>query len=311
MQRFTHRLIGAVAGAALALGLAGAATADVPESDDSIVFGINEWTGQHISAHVMGNILARMGYNVEYVTAAVFPMAHAIADGEIHVGAEIWDNNLGEFFPVMLEDGRVEDGGEVGIDGREGWVYPKHMEEQCPGLPSWDAFIGCAEMFGTAETFPNGRFVDYPADWGSRAGDLIESEGLPFDVIPAGSEGALVAELSPATDRDGALVMMFWAPHWSLFQYDVGWVDIPDDLAQEYSLVPPRVLKVIWPGIKDKWPTAYHFITNFRIDNAMQEELMGKIDNEGQDLVTVVDEWVENNQGHWQPYVDDAMNAGS
>ena len=310
MRVFKRGLAGVALGAFLAAGIVAPAQADVPESDDAIIIAINEWTGQHISAHVVGNILSRMGYNVEYVTAAVLPMATAIADGDIHYGSELWDNNLGEYFPSLLADGSVADMGDVGIDGREGWVYPIHLEQDCPGLPEWQAFLDCYEMFGTAETFPNGRFVDYPADWASRAGDMIAAEGLPFDVIPAGSEGALVAELKSAEERKAPLVMMFWAPHWALFEHQVGWVDMPADLAEKYSLQPPRVFKTGWPGMEQKWPAAWRFINDFRIDNAMQEELMGRIDNNGEDLVTVIDEWVEANPDKWQPYVDRAM-AGS
>lgn len=74
-------LAGVALGAFVAAGVFAPAQADVPESDDAIIIAINEWTGQHISAHVVGNILGRMGYNVEYVTAAVLPMATAIAHG--------------------------------------------------------------------------------------------------------------------------------------------------------------------------------------------------------------------------------------
>ena len=65
-----------------------------------------------------------------------------------------------------------------------------------------------------------------------------------------------------------------------------------------------------WPGIEQNWPTAWCFIKEFYIDNAMHEQLMGPIDNNGEDLVTVIDEWVEANLDQWQPCVDRAM-AGS
>ncbi len=111
-----------------------------------------------------------------------------------------------EYWPALLESGEVIDLGEVGIDAREGWLYPKHVEELCPGLPDWDAFLGCADIFATAETAPNGRYLDYPAEWQSRGGDLVREEGLPFEVIPAGSEGALVAELKSSVARQSPLV---------------------------------------------------------------------------------------------------------
>ena len=281
--------------------------ADVPENNDPIVIGINEWTGQHISAYIAGHILERMGYNVEYKTAAVLPMPTAMADGNITLGLEYWDNNVGEWLPKLMAEGKVEDMGGLGLDAREGWVYPAHVKEMCPGLPDWNAFLECSDTFATAETFPNGRFVEYPADWSDRASQMIAAEGLPYTALPAGSEGALVAEFKAAVAKKSALVMMFWAPHWMLYEYDHGWVDMPEDLVNKASMQKPRVFKVGWPGMKDKWPVAYKFVTTYQLNNSIQEELMGRIDRDGEDAVKVTKEWVDANKAYWQPMVDKAM----
>jgi glycine betaine/proline transport system substrate-binding protein len=308
LRNLPRTLLAAVAGAALTLsaGATSAQAQDIPESQDPIVLAIHEWTGQHITTYVAGHILESMGYNVEYVTAGVLPSASAVADGSITGSLELWDNNLGEFWPGLIEDGKVEDLGSMGLDAREGWLYPKHVEELCPGVPDWDAFLGCAQLFGTAETFPDGRFVEYPADWSNRATQLIEGEGLSFAAVPAGSEGALVAELNASVQKKSALVMMFWAPHWVLQKVDTGWIDIPQDLVDKYSLRKPVVMKVVWPGTKEKWPAAYRFLQAYQVDNDVQEILMNQIDNQGQDTIEVTKKWVEENEGYWKPFVDQA-----
>jgi glycine betaine/proline transport system substrate-binding protein len=292
---------------AFAAGTTGAKAQDIPESPDPIKLALAEWTGQHITTYIAGQILEKMGYNVEYVTAAYLPSATAIADGNITGSLEVWDNNLGEFFPKLIEGGQIEDIGDTGLDAREGWLYPKHVEELCPGLPAWDAFLSCAEVFAVPETFPKGRFLEYPADWGDRATQLIVSEDLPFEAVPAGSEGALVAELNASIQKKSPLVMMFWAPHWVLSTTDVGWVDMPQDLVEKASMQKPRTFKVVWPGTKDKWPHAYKFLQAFQITNDVQEPLMDLIDNQGQDALEVTKRWVEDNQDVWQPFVDQAM----
>jgi len=301
------RSIVAAAALALAVGATGAKAQDIPESQDPIVLAIAEWTGQHITTYIAGEILQRMGYNVEYVTAAYLPSATAIADGSITGSLEVWDNNLGEFFPKLIEEGKIEDIGDTGLDAGEGWLYPKHVEEMCPGLPAWDALIGCAEIFAVPETFPDGRFLEYPADWGDRATQLIVGEGLPFVAVPAGSEGALVAELNASVQKNSPLVMMFWAPQWALSTTDVGWVEIPQDLAKKYSLEKPRTFKAVWPDTKDKWPHAFKFLQAFQITNDVQEPLMDLVDNQGKDAHEVTKAWVDENEDVWKPYVDQAM----
>lgn len=297
----------AAAALVLAAGTTSAKAQDIPESQDPIVLALAEWTGQHITTYIAGNILERMGYNVEYVTAAYLPSATAIADGSITGSLEVWDNNLGEFFPKLISEGKIDEIGDTGLDAREGWLYPKHVEELCPGMPAWDAFLGCAELFAVAETFPNGRFLEYPADWGDRATQMIMSEGLPFSGVPAGSEGALVAELNASIQKKSPLVMMFWAPHWVLSTTDTGWVEIPDDLVVKASMQKPRTFKVVWPGAADKWPHAFKFLQAYQITNDVQEPLMDLIDNQGQDALEVTKKWVDENESVWQPMVDQAM----
>ncbi|MEQ8667103.1 MAG: ABC transporter substrate-binding protein [Rhodospirillales bacterium] len=308
MRKFATNLLaaGAVLVGAWSAGSAPADAADLGAVDEPIKLAILEWTGAHVTTHIAGHILQKMGYKVEYVTASNYGSATAVADGSIAASLEQWDNNLGEFYPKLIAEGKIEDIGDVGLAGREGWLYPVHMKEKCPGLPAWDAFKSCAQAFAAPETFPNGRLLSYPADWGTRSADLIAGEGLPYTAIPSGSEGAMVAELTSAAEAKTPLVMMFWAPHWSLAKVETEWLDMPREVQEAHSLVPPRIFKAAWPGMADKWPAAYEFLKNFQISNAVQEPIMGAVDNDGQDVVKVTGEWVENNESVWKPMVDKA-----
>ena len=64
-----------VAGAGLMLAGAAVPHAYAADSTDAIKIAINEWTGQHISAHVAGELLKKAGNNVEYVTAGAVPQS--------------------------------------------------------------------------------------------------------------------------------------------------------------------------------------------------------------------------------------------
>ena len=294
--------------AVAAFGIASSAdAAELGAVDEPIKIALFEWTGQHVTAHIAGHIFEKMGYKVEYVTAGIFPSATAVADGSITLGLELWDNNIGDFYPKLLAEGKVEDVGDVGLDSKEGWIYPKHFEEVCPGLPAWDALLACSQVLATAETFPKGRVLAYPADWGDRSHQLIEGEGLDFVAVPSGSEGALVAEMAAAIESRSPFVMMFWSPHWTLSNIEFEWVDIPDSLREKYSMVPPRTFNAAWPGMKDKWPAAYEFLKTHRISNDVQQPIMGAVDNDGGDMLELTRKWVEDNESYWRPLVDAAM----
>ena len=57
--------------------------AELGAVEEPIKLALNEWTGQHITTRVAGEILERAGYTVEYVTAGYFPQFTALADGTV------------------------------------------------------------------------------------------------------------------------------------------------------------------------------------------------------------------------------------
>lgn len=298
--------------------------AELGSSDEPIKIAINEWTGQHVSAHIVGGILQRMGYQVEYVTAGAVPQFTALADGTIHMQPEVWTNNLGEVYPKALEEGKIVELGLLGLNNREGWIYPKYMEELCPGLPDMQALLDCGDKLATTDTFPNGRVVAYPADWGTRTADLINVLDLPLTAVPGGSEGAMVAELKAAVTRKEPLVMMFWAPHWVLSEIDVGWVDIVphyepachDDPAwgpnagatHDCAFDQANVTKTIWAGMQEKWPAAVEFLKQFQLSGTEQQLMMKAIDVDNNELTATTEKWIDDNEATWKPWVDSSLN---
>lgn len=317
--------------AALGLGLSlvpglnlgtAAQAAELGATDKTIRLAMVEWTGARITTQIAGKILERMGYEVEYVTAGNYPQFMALADGSLHATLEVWTNNAGDLYPKLKEAGSIVDIGPLGLETKEGWMYPVHMESVCPGLPDWKALEDCAAQLATAETFPKGRILSYPADWGTRSVDMINGLDIPFEAVPAGSEGALVAELKAAAQTQKPLIMMFWGPHWVLAEVDVNWVELPEyepactedpswgpnpNAVNDCGVSPPLVNKTAWAGFEETWPAAWEFLKRFEMDSTEQEKLMLRIDQKGEDLNAATTDWVEQNKSVWQPWIDAAM----
>jgi glycine betaine/proline transport system substrate-binding protein len=295
-----------------------AGTSAAVESDDPIKLALNEWTGQHITTYIAGEALKRMGYTVEYITAGYYPQMQALTDNSITATLEIWSSNIGDNWQKALDTGKVEELGDLGLTPRESWMYPAYMEEQCPGLPSWEALNDCAEVFATADTFPKGRFLDYPVEWGTTNVDRIKALAMNFDSQPAGSEGAILAELKRATAKQEPLVLMFWSPHWYHALQEMKIVELPDyepgchdDPA--WGINPDatydcdwddsaHIDKMGWIGLKDKWPGAHKLLTRYTLDNTTQETLMHAVDVEGNDALKVVNAWLDENEATWKPW---------
>ena len=298
MKLKVHVIALAVLGAMLAL----TGTSQAAKSGDPIKIAVNDWTGQHISAHITGQLLEKAGYNIEYVTAGTVPQLTGIAQGNLHLQPEFWDNNVGAIYEKALETGDIVKVGALGLSTYEGWMYPAYMKAKCPGLPAASALVKCAQAFGSAETYPKGRLITYPADWGTKSKDLVAAENLPFQAIAGGSDGAMIAELKSAYAAKEPVLMMFWEPHWIFAEYDMEWVDMA-----EWGFAQAGVSKLVWSGFKDKWPGAYKLVQQLVIDNKTQNNLMLEIDNKKRDLDEVVSEYLAATESTWKPWVKAAQ----
>jgi len=323
MKQLLERAVGKVYCTAVAAVTAITLSLPIPamagaESSDPIKLALNEWTGQHVSTYIAGHVLVKMGYNVEYVVAGYYPQLQALADGSLTATLEIWTSNIGEGYDKALATGNVEVIGELGLKPREAWYYPTYMEAQCPGLPDWKALNDCAMLFSAPDTIPKGRFVDYPAEWGTTNADRIDALGLNYQSIPAGSEGALVAEIKSAFATKTPLLAMFWEPHWIHAIYDMTILELPvyDPACYEdpsWGMNPDKtydcdwdasatIEKTAWAGMKDKWPGAYNMLKAYTLSNPEQAKMMHAVDVEGRDIETVVDEWLDANESTWKSW---------
>jgi glycine betaine/proline transport system substrate-binding protein len=311
----------AFAGSVVMISAGWSHAAELGAKDEPIKLAINEWTGAQVTTHIAGQILEAAGYKVQYITAGYQNQWQAVSEGQLDAALEIWSSNVTEQYKQLNKDGKVEDLGALGLTAREGFAYPPHVAELCPGLPAWEALQKCAAIFATAETLPLGRLVDYPGDWGTPGADRIKALGLPFKAIPAGSEGALVAEFKAAVERKSPVIAVFWMPHWAVSKYDLKFVELPKGTPECYTdpaygpnktatgdcdFIPTRVFKTVWPGFKQKWPAAYEILKEFKLSTEQQQPLMGAVDVDGKSTEAVTAEWVKANTAIWKPIVDAA-----
>lgn len=303
-------ILGALGYTAIAGMAPQASAAPLGAVNDPIKMAILEWTGQHVTSHIVGQLLVKMGYKVDYVTAGNFPQFSGLGDGTLDASVEVWMNNVGDIYPKALDEKKIVDVGALDLQTKEGWIYPKYMESLCPGLPDYSALTKpeCVKALSTPDTFPKARLLDYPADWGSRAGQIVQDNNFPIETVSAGSEGALVAELMSANAAKTPLLMMFWGPHYALAAVDVGWVKMPPCKSNDnaHCINPPEVEKIVWSGFQAKWPAAYELIKAAKMDAKEQQQMMLDVDQKSQDIDAVSKAWIESHEAVWKPWIEAA-----
>jgi glycine betaine/proline transport system substrate-binding protein len=231
LSRFRQPAGAALLASVLVGGSVGMAYAQVPESTDPIKIGLFDWTSVNLNAKILGGILEKLGYTVEYPTSDYLSsLATGLPSGDLTIGVEYWDTTAGEGMKAADATGQTEKLGALGPKAKEEWWYPLYMKEKCPGLPNWEALkdAKCAEAFATPDTAPKGRYLGGPVTWEGFDDERVESLGLPFVVIHAGTDGAMFAELDSAYQRKAPIMLWIYSPHWASAKYEGEWVQFPE-----------------------------------------------------------------------------------
>ena len=300
--------------------LLAAAPAHAADSTDPLKLTLHDWTGQLITTQIMGEVLKKAGVNVEYVQADYLAQFAGLQSGDLHVAMEMWETTGREAMDAATATGKVEVLGPTGMKAREEWWFPAYMKEACPGLPDWQALKSeaCAKAFATAETDPRGRYLGGPVTWGGFDEERIEALGLPFELIHAGTDAALFAELESAYQRKAPIMLWIYAPHWAPAKFAGEWVEFPAYTSECYSdpawgVNPQKthdcgkpfgeIWKVGWSGVKDKWPTAYKAVKAFTLDNDEMGRMITEVDLNGRKVEEVVAAWMAANEPRWSGWI--------
>ena len=309
----THKSL--VAAAVLA-----ASSSFAQESSDPIKLTLHDWSGQLITTTLMGQVLKEAGYNIEYVQADYIAQFAGLKTGDLHVAMEIWETTGREAMDEAIGTGNVVNLGETGMVAIEEWWYPAYMEERCPGLPNWEALQDCAKVFSTPETAPFGRYLGGPVTWGGFDDERVEALGLDFEVIHAGTDAALFAELEAAYQRQDPILLWIYSPHWAPAKYKGSFVEFPayspecysdpsvglnPDAAYDCGKPTGPIWSVAWSGLEGKWPGAAAAIKNFKISNDDMGAMVADVDLNGRTVDDTVAAWMADNTDKWTSWINE------
>jgi glycine betaine/proline transport system substrate-binding protein len=320
-MKTSFRLLGPVAAAALGTMVLSAPAFAEAESQDPIKITLHDWTGQFITTKIMGEVLKKAGYNVEYVQADYLAQFAGLETGDLTLAMEIWATTGQEAMDAAVATGKVENIGETGMLAKEEWWFPEYMKAKCPGLPDWTALKepACVEAFSIPETAPKGRYLGGPVTWGGFDEERVAALGLDFEVIHAGTDAAMFAELESAYQREAPIMLWIYSPHWAPAKFKGEWVEFPPYSAECYadpaaSVNPDAthdcgkptgpIWKVAWAGMKDKWPGAHKAATSFNLTSEEMNGMVAAVDLDGQEVDAVVADWIAKNEDRWSKWIE-------
>lgn len=280
----------------------------------TIRLAVNPWTASALNVEVAKVIIEEnLGNPVEIVSIDENTMFTGMSDGTLDAALEIWPSGVTQDEQAFFDDGTVVDIGELGTVGKIGWFTPSYVVDEFPELATWEGYqdADVADMFATAETGDNGRFLGTDPSYSQYDEAIIEQLGLPFQVVFSGSEPATVAELDTRFANEEPILMYWWTPTAAVAKYDLVNVLLPeysDECYEDPATIdcdyPEDVLfKAASAMLEEKDPDVWTFLNNFEITTDDQLSMLPGVEIDGRDAAEVAAEWVENNASVWQAWL--------
>ena len=306
-----------------AAGADAPAPADEPEdpadSSDPIRIPLHNWSSQLVGAEVVGGILEEAGFAVEYVPSDSYGVYQSMCDGDIELVHAVWEGAFGFVFQEQVDKGCVLDFATHNAVTREEWWYPAYVEDQCPGLPDWEALNDCASIFSTAETGDKGRYLGAPAAWLKDDGERVEGLGMDFEVVNAGSAATLWAELDAVSVDETPIVLFNWTPNFIEAVYEGDFIEFPEfedacltdpawgvnaELTHDCGNPADGYLKTgVGEHFPGKWPTAAAIVQRMDFTNPMLAAMAAAVDVDGQEPSEAAVGWLAANEDTWQSWI--------
>ncbi len=249
------------------------------QKDQTIKFGVTPWTSTVPPTKIASLILQDMGYNVTETKANVGGVFMGLSRGDLDVFMDSW-------FPMhqtyMDKFGdKINDTAVSYPEAKTGWIVPTYLED----------INSIEDLKGNEDMFNNKMFgIEEGASATKESNQLIEAYGLDMQQVNS-SEGGMLAQATRLMNQEKPVVFFGWRPHTMFNKYDL------KVLTNEKGFFETSSVHVVTNSdLKEKAPEAYEFLSNWSISIDDVEEMIVKIEKEGQDPEKVAREWINNHQ---------------
>lgn len=253
-----------------------------PQGQEEIKIAHGDWACATAKSYLVAAILEQeMGYDVELTQAELGMIYTDMANGN-------QDLNIAGWFPVTHAEYYEEYGDEIDkistvYEGaRIGLVVPEYVD-----IDSIDEMGEHHEKFdGQIVGIDSGAGIMQTTDEALEVYDSLAD----FDLM-ASSEASMVTELRSAIEDEEWVVVTGWTPHWKFGDWELEFLEDPEGVYGEAEYIEA----LSRAGFEDDAPEVVEFLENFYVGDEELGELMGMIDDSGDEMGSSI-EWIEDNQ---------------
>ena len=216
----------ALAGALLAAPLTWS-SAVLAEEPAQVRFSVPAWPGVTVKTALAAQLLETLGYKVSQEELGSTITYEALTQGELDAFLAAWlPGQQGMYETTMEKDVLVDLGNNV--DGaRLGFAVPTYV---------YEAGVTSAEDLDREEFAEKLERTIYSIEVGSGMSEIL-NEAVDDDTYGLGdwnlsetSTPGMLSAVDSALDREEWIVFAGWTPHWMNIEYDVRYLEDPEDM---------------------------------------------------------------------------------
>jgi glycine betaine/proline transport system substrate-binding protein len=209
-----------------------------------------EWARAVALTHVAGEILDRMGYEVQLSNVANAAMWQAVANGDAdaHMTAWLPATHAAYYGPEGEFTDQVEDLGTTYEGAGLGLVVPDYVEEQ-----SVSDLVANADKYDGEITG-----IDPGAGMMQQTENAIADDtlGLSALTLLEGSGPTMTAALDDAVNNERPIVVTGWRPHWKFSRWDLRILEESEQIYGEAE----DIHTIARLGLEEDKPEVYTFL---------------------------------------------------
>jgi glycine betaine/proline transport system substrate-binding protein len=285
-------------GAAVSLAaLSATAHAAEPESCGTVRFSDVGWTDITATTATVSTVLKGLGYQTETTVLSVPVTYQSLKNKDIDVFLGNWMPTQENDVRPFLDDKSVESFGP-NLEGAK-YTLATNAKGAELGIKDFKDISAHKDDLG-------GKIYGIePGNDGNRLIiDMVDKDtfGLKgFEVVESSEQGML-AEVARAEQDKTPVVFLGWEPHPMNANFSLTYLTGGDDIFGP-NLGGATIFTNVRAGYTTECPNVGKLLTNLKFSLPMENEIMGKIINDGKDPETSATEWLKANPAAIEPWL--------
>lgn len=252
------------------------------------------WGDLVVENQIVSEVLDELGYHTKIQQLSVPIGAQALANGQIDAYLGNWWPSQKSAYQEHLDDGDVDVLDTMVTGTTYAPAVPRYVAEKY-GIHSLADLKAKSNLFdkkflGIEPGTPGNQYI---------ANAISEDAyGLGDWNLVKSSTAAMLAEVNRRVARDKPVVFLAWKPHWMNVQWDLVYLDDPDDVWPGAG----GIRTVSRSGLADEKPNVARFLSQLKIKRSTASDWIYQLSKEGKSADDIARDWIRKHPDritHW------------